>query len=100
MAADDRIEVQLDTDWFGRPRRTANQLSSGAGDLPRLTGHFALTTSTAELGWRTLDFDVEVRCPPATSRPADGTTHDATCPTPGSTNSGTSTPERDHYPSG
>jgi UDP-galactopyranose mutase len=59
MAADDRIEVQLDTDWFDvrEPLRAENP------DAPVVyTGPLDRYFDYAEgrLGWRTLDFEVEV----------------------------------------
>src|SRR3954447_3561384 len=59
MAADDRIEVRLDTDWFG----VRDRLRAESPDAPVLyTGPLDRYFDYAEgrLGWRTLDFEVEV----------------------------------------
>ena len=59
MAADDRIEVRLDTDWFD-VRDELRAESPGApvvytGPLDRYFDY-----AEGRLGWRTLDFEVEV----------------------------------------
>ncbi|WP_370333526.1 UDP-galactopyranose mutase [Mycolicibacterium hippocampi] len=59
MAADDRIEVRLDTDWFD-VRDTLRAASPGApvvytGPLDRYFDYV-----DGRLGWRTLDFELEV----------------------------------------
>jgi len=59
MAADDRIEVRLDTDWFD-VRDELRAASPGApvvytGPLDRYFDYV-----DGRLGWRTLDFEVEV----------------------------------------
>jgi UDP-galactopyranose mutase len=59
MAADERIEVRLDTDWFD-VRAELRAASPDApvvytGPLDRYFGY-----SEGRLGWRTLDFEVEV----------------------------------------
>jgi UDP-galactopyranose mutase len=59
MAADDRIEVRLNTDWFD-VRDQVRQESRSApvvytGPLDRYFDY-----AEGRLGWRTLDFDVEV----------------------------------------
>jgi UDP-galactopyranose mutase len=59
MAADDRIEVRLDTDWFD-VRDEIRATSPGApvvytGPLDRYFDYV-----DGRLGWRTLDFEVEV----------------------------------------
>ena len=59
MAADDRIEVRLDTDWF----EVRDQLRAESPDAPVVyTGPLDRYFDYAEgrLGWRTLDFEVEV----------------------------------------
>ncbi|MGB1225482.1 MAG: UDP-galactopyranose mutase [Mycobacterium sp.] len=59
MAADDRIEVRLDTDWFD----VADQLRSANPAAPVVyTGPLDRYFDYAEgrLGWRTLDFELEV----------------------------------------
>ena len=59
MAADDRIEVRLDTDWFD----VRDHLRAASPDAPVIyTGPLDRYFDYAEgrLGWRTLDFDVEV----------------------------------------
>ncbi len=59
MAADDRIEVRLDTDWFD----VRDQLRAASPDAPVVyTGPLDRYFDYAEgrLGWRTLDFEVEV----------------------------------------
>ena len=59
MAADDRIEVRLDTDWFdvGDELRAANPSAPViyTGPLDRYFGY-----AEGRLGWRTLDFELEV----------------------------------------
>ncbi|WP_026918502.1 UDP-galactopyranose mutase [Gordonia shandongensis] len=59
MAADDRIEVRLDTDWFDvrDEIRAANPDAPVVytGPLDRYFGY-----SAGRLGWRTLDFELEV----------------------------------------
>ncbi|GAB88603.1 UDP-galactopyranose mutase [Gordonia rhizosphera] len=59
MAADERIEVRLNTDWFG-VRDALRSTSPDApvvytGPLDRYFGY-----SAGRLGWRTLDFETEV----------------------------------------
>ena len=59
MAADDRIEVRLDTDWFD-VRDTLRSSNPGApvvytGPLDRYFDYV-----DGRLGWRTLDFELEV----------------------------------------
>ena len=59
MAADERIEVRLDTDWFD----VRDQLRAGSPDAPvvytgPLDRYFDYTDG--RLGWRTLDFELEV----------------------------------------
>ncbi|HEX9177440.1 UDP-galactopyranose mutase [Mycobacterium sp.] len=59
MAADERIEVRLDTDWFD----VRDELRAASPDAPVVyTGPLDRYFDYAEgrLGWRTLDFDVEV----------------------------------------
>ncbi len=59
MAADDRIEVRTDTDWFD----VRDELRAQSPDAPVVyTGPLDRYFDYAEgrLGWRTLDFDVEV----------------------------------------
>ena len=59
MAADDRIEVRLNTDWFD----VRDQLRADSPDAPVVyTGPLDRYFDYAEgrLGWRTLDFEVEV----------------------------------------
>jgi UDP-galactopyranose mutase len=59
MAADDRIEVRLDTDWFD----VRDALRAESPDAPVVyTGPLDRYFDYAEgrLGWRTLDFEVEV----------------------------------------
>jgi UDP-galactopyranose mutase len=59
MAADDRIEVRLNTDWFG----VREQLRAANPDAPVVyTGPLDryFEYSDGRLGWRTLDFEVEV----------------------------------------
>ena len=59
MAADDRIEVRLDTDWF----EVREALRAESPDAPVVyTGPLDRYFDYAEgrLGWRTLDFEVEV----------------------------------------
>jgi UDP-galactopyranose mutase len=59
MAADDRIEVRLDTDWFD----VRDALRAANPDAPVVyTGPLDRYFEYAEgrLGWRTLDFEVEV----------------------------------------
>ncbi len=59
MAADDRIEVRLDTDWFD----VRDTLRAANPDAPVVyTGPLDRYFDYAEgrLGWRTLDFEVEV----------------------------------------
>ncbi len=59
MAADDRIDVRLDTDWFD----VADQLRATNPAAPVVyTGPLDRYFDYAEgrLGWRTLDFEVEV----------------------------------------
>ncbi len=59
MAADERIEVRLDTDWFDvrGPLRAANPGAPVVytGPLDRYFDY-----ADGRLGWRTLDFEVEV----------------------------------------
>ncbi|WCZ33359.1 UDP-galactopyranose mutase [Corynebacterium massiliense] len=60
MAADDRIEVRLDTDWFD----VRDELRAQSPDAPVVyTGPLDRYFDFAEgdLGWRTLDFDLEVK---------------------------------------
>ena len=59
MASDSRIEVRLDTDWFD----VRDELRAASPDAPivytgPLDRYFDYTEG--RLGWRTLDFDVEV----------------------------------------
>jgi UDP-galactopyranose mutase len=59
MAADDRIEVRLDTDWFD----VRDALRAQSPDAPVIyTGPLDRYFDYAEgrLGWRTLDFELEV----------------------------------------
>ncbi len=59
MAADERIEVRLDTDWFD----VRDELRAANPDAPVVyTGPLDRYFDYAEgrLGWRTLDFEVEV----------------------------------------
>ena len=59
MAADDRIEVRLDTDWFD----VREELRAESPDAPVVyTGPLDRYFDYAEgrLGWRTLDFELEV----------------------------------------
>ena len=59
MAGDDRIEVRLDTDWFD----VRDDLRADSPDAPVVyTGPLDRYFDYAEgrLGWRTLDFEVEV----------------------------------------
>ena len=59
MAADDRIEVRLDTDWFD----VRDELRAANPDAPVVyTGPLDRYFDYAEgrLGWRTLDFELEV----------------------------------------
>lgn len=59
MAADDRIEVRLDTDWFD----VCDELRAANPDAPVVyTGPLDryFDYSAGRLGWRTLDFEVEV----------------------------------------
>ena len=59
MAADDRIEVRLDTDWFD----VREELRAESPDAPVVyTGPLDryFDYSEGRLGWRTLDFEVEV----------------------------------------
>ena len=59
MAADNRIEVRLDTDWFD----VRDELRAASPDAPVVyTGPLDryFDYSEGRLGWRTLDFDVEV----------------------------------------
>lgn len=59
MAADDRIEVRLDTDWFD----VRDELRAANPDAPVVyTGPLDryFDYSEGRLGWRTLDFDLEV----------------------------------------
>ena len=59
MAADERIEVRLDTDWFD----VRDELRAASPDAPVVyTGPLDRYFDYAEgrLGWRTLDFDVEL----------------------------------------
>ena len=59
MAADDRIEVRLDTDWFD----VRDELRAVNPDAPVVyTGPLDryFDYSEGRLGWRTLDFDLEV----------------------------------------
>ena len=59
MASDSRIEVRLDTDWFD----VRDELRAASPDAPILyTGPLDRYFDYAEgrLGWRTLDFEVEV----------------------------------------
>ena len=59
MAADERIEVRLDVDWFDVRDELRAQSPDApvvyTGPLDRYFGH-----SEGELGWRTLDFETEV----------------------------------------
>ncbi|MBS1692660.1 MAG: UDP-galactopyranose mutase [Actinobacteria bacterium] len=59
MAADHRIEVRLDTDWFDVRDQLRQQSPSApvvyTGPLDRYFGY-----AEGRLGWRTLDFEVEV----------------------------------------
>jgi len=60
MAADDRIEVRLDTDWVD----VRDELRAQSPDAPVVyTGPLDRYFDFAEgdLGWRTLDFDLEVK---------------------------------------
>jgi UDP-galactopyranose mutase len=59
MAADDRIEVRLDTDWFD----VRDELRAASPDAPVVyTGPLDRYFDYADghLGWRTLDFELEV----------------------------------------
>ena len=59
MASDSRIEVRLDTDWFD----VRDELRAASPDAPIVyTGPLDRYFDYAEgrLGWRTLDFEVEV----------------------------------------
>ncbi len=59
MAADDRIEVRLDTDWFD----VRDELRAANPDAPVVyTGPLDryFDYSEGRLGWRTLDFELEV----------------------------------------
>ncbi|RPA12366.1 UDP-galactopyranose mutase [Gordonia sp. OPL2] len=59
MAADDRIEVRLDTDWF----EVRDELRAASPDAPVVyTGPLDryFDYSAGRLGWRTLDFETEV----------------------------------------
>jgi len=59
MAADDRIEVRLDTDWFD----VRDELRSASPDAPIVyTGPLDryFDYSAGRLGWRTLDFETDV----------------------------------------
>ncbi|HEY0805640.1 MAG TPA: UDP-galactopyranose mutase, partial [Pseudonocardiaceae bacterium] len=59
MAADDRIEVRLDTDWFD----VRDELRAASPNAPVVyTGPLDRYFDYAEgqLGWRTLDFELEV----------------------------------------
>lgn len=59
MAADDRIEVRLDTDWFS----VRDDLRAASPDAPVVyTGPLDryFDYSAGRLGWRTLDFETEV----------------------------------------
>ncbi|QTI69820.1 UDP-galactopyranose mutase [Gordonia polyisoprenivorans] len=59
MAADERIEVRLDTDWFD----VRDELRAQSPDAPVVyTGPLDLYFgySAGRLGWRTLDFETEV----------------------------------------
>ncbi|BDE11324.1 MULTISPECIES: UDP-galactopyranose mutase [Mycobacterium] len=59
MAADERIEVRLDTDWFD----VRDELRAASPDAPVVyTGPLDRYFDYAEgrLGWRTLDFELEV----------------------------------------
>jgi len=59
MAADDRIEVRLDTDWFD----VRDELRAASPDAPVVyTGPLDryFDYSEGRLGWRTLDFELEV----------------------------------------
>jgi UDP-galactopyranose mutase len=59
MAADDRIEVRLDTDWFDvRDRLRAENPDAPVVYTGPLDRYFDYTEG--RLGWRTLDFEVEV----------------------------------------
>jgi UDP-galactopyranose mutase len=59
MAADDRIEVRLDTDWFDVREELRRQAPSApvvyTGPLDRYFDY-----AEGRLGWRTLDFELEV----------------------------------------
>ena len=63
MAADDHIEVRLDTDWFD----VRDELRAASPDAPVVyTGPLDRYFDYADgrLGWRTLDFEIEVLdCP-------------------------------------
>jgi UDP-galactopyranose mutase len=59
MAADDRIEIRLETDWFD----VRDDLRAASPDAPVVyTGPLDRYFNYADghLGWRTLDFEVEV----------------------------------------
>jgi UDP-galactopyranose mutase len=59
MAADDRIEVRLNTDWFD----VRDELQSASPDAPVVyTGPLDryFDYSAGRLGWRTLDFETDV----------------------------------------
>jgi len=59
MAADDRIEVRLDTDWFD----VRDELRADSPDAPVVyTGPLDRYFDYADghLGWRTLDFELDV----------------------------------------
>ncbi|HCS56813.1 MAG TPA: UDP-galactopyranose mutase, partial [Gordonia polyisoprenivorans] len=59
MAADERIEVRLDTDWFD----VRDELRTQSPDAPVVyTGPLDryFDYSAGRLGWRTLDFETEV----------------------------------------
>ena len=59
MAADDRIEVRLDTDWFD----VRDELRAASPDAPVVyTGPLDryFDYADGQLGWRTLDFEMEV----------------------------------------
>jgi UDP-galactopyranose mutase len=59
MAADDRIEVRLDTDWFDvRDRLRAESPDAPVVYTGPLDRYFDY--SAGRLGWRTLDFETEV----------------------------------------
>ena len=92
MAADERIEVRLDTDWFD----VRDELRAESPDAPVVyTGPLDRYFDYAEggLGWRTLDFETrgaaDRRLP---GHPGDELQRRSTCRTPASTSSGTSTP--------